>query len=89
MAHAAIDWLRMARGGPITTAVVRRAEMRTALDNLPWDSRRRITWVVAVRFGPPRGFSGTQQALPYPLRVGPMYQSVVHSHTLPIMSSRP
>ena len=37
MACGGIDRLRMARCRPVTSAVVRRAQMRAAFDDLPWD----------------------------------------------------
>src|SRR5258707_10666222 len=37
MARGGVDRLRMARCRPVTSAVVRRAQMRAALDDLPWN----------------------------------------------------
>src|SRR6185312_1154749 len=41
----------MARGRAVAPAVVRRAEMRAALQNLAWNADVRLTWIKAVRFG--------------------------------------
>src|SRR5882762_3943547 len=37
MARGGVDRLRVSRGRPVTSAIVRRAQMRTAFDDLPWD----------------------------------------------------
>src|SRR5215475_11131485 len=50
MAHAGVDRLRVAGGRAVAPAVVRRAEMRAAFDNLPWNPYPRIAIVVALAF---------------------------------------
>src|SRR6516225_2710944 len=47
MAHAAVDHLCMPRRGPVSPAVVGRAEKRASLDDLARDARARLLRVVA------------------------------------------
>src|SRR6478752_8109459 len=45
MACGGVDRLRMARCRPVTSAVVRRAQMRAAFDDLPWDLHICRSWI--------------------------------------------
>src|SRR4029079_621284 len=51
MACGGIDRLRMARCRPVTSAVVRRAQMRAAFDDLPWDLHICRSGIEAVGLG--------------------------------------
>src|SRR5437764_2299727 len=46
MGGGSVYRLRVARGGTVAAAVVRRAEVRAALDHLAWDAALRIAGVV-------------------------------------------
>src|ERR1700761_7048896 len=48
MARGSVDWLRMTRSRPVTSAVVRRAQMRAAFDDLSWNFHIGRSGVVAV-----------------------------------------
>src|SRR5258708_29951806 len=48
MARGGVDRLRMARRRPVTSAVVRRAQMRAALDDLSWNFHVGGSGIVAV-----------------------------------------
>ena len=50
MACGCIDRFSMTRRRTITTAVIRRAQMRAALDDLAWDFDIRLAGVVAALF---------------------------------------
>ena len=52
MACGSVDRLRVARSRPVTAAIVRRAEMRAALDHLPGNPDVRQRGVVAVVLAP-------------------------------------
>ena len=86
MAGRGVDRLGVARGGAIAAAIARRAEKRAAFDHLARNLDIGLARIVALRLGPPRGFCGMQQGLAGSALCFCEYQSVVHSHTLPIMS---
>src|SRR5258705_3397592 len=52
MACRRIDRLRMARCRPVASAIVRRAQMRAAFDDLPWNLHIGGSEVVAVDLTP-------------------------------------
>src|SRR5438046_2252601 len=52
MTRGGIDRLRMSRCRPVSSAVVRRAQMRAAFDDLPWNFYVGRSWVVAVGLAP-------------------------------------
>src|SRR5262245_14891565 len=52
MARGGIDRLRMSRSGAIAAAVIRRAQMRAALDDLAWDPDGGLARVVAALLAP-------------------------------------
>jgi len=70
--------LRRPGGGPVAVTVLRRAQMRSALEHLADGG---------VRVDGPR--LGVQHLLASPSRCRPAKIVVVHSHTLPIMSTSP
>src|SRR5215813_12670683 len=51
MTGRSIDRLRMARGRPVTSAIVRRAQMRAAFEYFARDRESRLTGIVASGFG--------------------------------------
>ena len=89
MAHAGVDRLGVARGRTVAAAVVGRAQVRAALDDLARNAGRRTALAVAV------GLAPAARVVRYAAGVGRIrgmpggYQSAVHSQTLPIMSNRP
>ncbi len=87
MAGRRVDRLGMARGGTVTPAIIRRAEMRAALQHLAWNADVRQG---GGRSSHPRGrradFFGMQQGFAASATCRADHQSEVHSQTLPIMS---
>src|SRR5688500_17104301 len=53
VARRRVDRLGEARGGPVAAAVVRRAQVRAALEHLAGDSDLRLAWVVAALLARP------------------------------------
>src|SRR5580765_9030504 len=53
MTCGSIDRLRMSRCRPVASAVIRRAQMRAALDDLLWNLHIGRSGVVAVVLAPP------------------------------------
>ena len=72
--------------GPVAQAVVRRAEVRAALDHPARDLLAGLVRVEARVGDVTRGFAGTQHGLATSSGWRGVYQSVVHSQTLPVMS---
>ena len=87
MAGRRIDRLGMTRRRPIAAAIVRRAEMRAALQDL---ARNADVGLAVDRSSPssrpPRGLCGMQHAFGASASCFCDHQSDVHSQTLPIMS---
>src|SRR4051794_9080221 len=48
MAHRSIDGLRVTRCWAVATAVARRAQVRSALQNLAWDVDFRVAGIIAL-----------------------------------------
>ena len=90
MTGRGIDRLGVPRRRPVTAAIVRRAQMRAALDHLARDFDVGLTRDRnCLPRRPPRGFSGMQHAFGASASCFGAYQSDVHSQTLPIMSWTP
>ena len=79
-----------ARRRTIALAVVRRAQVRAALQHLRGIRTPAARGRSSRALAPPRGLRGMQHALDaHRSDVRARYQSVVHSQTLPIMSNSP
>ena len=86
MARGSVDRLGKTGRRTVAPAIVRRAQVRASFDDLSGNPNFRLARIVAVRFaGAPR-IAGNTTGFHDFVRVLGWYQSVVHSHTLPIMS---
>ena len=75
--------------GPVPPAIVRCAEVGAAFKHFTGNGNVRLSRVKTGMFRPATGIVGTQHAFWGTSGWRGEYQSVVHSQTLPIMSSSP
>jgi len=59
MTGRGIDWLRVARGRAVAAAVIRRAKVRAAFDDLAWNLDLRQARIVALLFATAARIFGT------------------------------
>src|SRR5712671_3250894 len=86
MARRGVHRLRMTRGRAVTAAVIWRTQVRTALEYLARNLNFGLAGVVARNLAAAPRIHRIQQALSASASCPGEYQSLVHSHTLPIMS---